>query len=237
MRIQYDKFLRLGAAEGPPLPTIYPFDITTLEEDGSLKTRKIRSRYELDLRSAVSVKIHKPDPVAFLMQTVRQETGVSEATLTEVFRSLEKHKALVLPDAKVETKDWLDQKMNSLKIRYDNQRKNLRNWFENPDQFPEVNFDFKNAILTVKEVVGGRVVVTPTGHTIAYSKAKDIYKEMQAGGSYSSYNGQRVSVGEYVGSRIIHRKYRLTINSTGVSVGCQTVPREAIIELAQREGW
>lgn len=238
MRIQYDKFLRLGSAEGPPLPTIYPYTITMLMEDGSFQERKINSRYDLDLRQAISVKVHKPDPVAFLMQTVKQETGVSDATLTEVFRSLQRHKALVLPETKVDTKDWLDQKLDELKIRYNNQREAIRNWFNDPEKYPEVNFDINNRIITVKPVAGGRVIVLPTGHTIAYSKAKNIYAEMMGRDSYGGgYNGRRVQVGEYFRGMVSYRKYCLTINSKGVTVGCQTVPRQAILDLAEREGW
>ena len=230
----YDKFQRMDALS---LPDRYPYTITMLTESGDLKTQTISKHGDLDLRKAASVKVHKPERTHAIATEVVEHFGVyNPEKLKTVHRIVEflDERGYLKVDGQPQ-KEWLDQKMDELGIKYTNVRKGIRNWFYDPDNYPEVNYDLDNKILTVKPVPGGRVVVAPSGHTIAYSAAKEIYWAMIGSGMpYSDYP----VVGEYVGGQIRHnRNHRLDVTKTGVGIGCQRVPRKAIEELAEREGW
>lgn len=134
-------------------------------------------------------------------------------------------------------KDWLDEKLDSLNINYGPTRKSIRNWFEDPEKCREAPALKANEILAVKQVPGGRVVVSPAGHTLAYSMAKRIYMEMQ-GKVLENPVPVHVAAREYYGGRVGRMGHFLVSHQySGVRIGCQKIPRQAILDLAEREGW
>lgn len=241
--MRQDVFIAVGR-EGVLLPDSFPYTITMMMEDGTFKEQTIRTRRDIDLRKAVAVKLHKPSAIEVLAATTAAELGITNADRIVGLKTVLYHlldKGLLKVDGQPSAPagpDWLDRKMDQLGVFMRTNRKAVRDWFENPAKYPECPYDLQNAILTVKPSGNGRVVVLPTGHTIAYTTAREIYWKML--GYNTGYCETRPTVGEYLGRRSGIRytsTHRLTVDKNGASVGCQFVPREAIVELAQREGW
>ena len=122
-----------------------------------------------------------------------------------------------------------------------NLEQDVRNWFTNPEKYPEVPVDIGNRILTVKPLGNGcRVVCLPTGHTIAYTYARALFRILCGEEPYDYHvNQSSVKVREYYGnnqwSSVRWRNWSMK-NGT-LRLGCQRIPASAIRDLARREGW
>lgn len=192
----------------------------------------------------VAIRVHKPD---YAEQLVNQLIKDKRWSADSRVRSIAKNTIQWListgrltvnlegtPEGK-KPSNWLEDKMDELGITYAGNRKAVRNWYYDPAMYPEVHFDINNAILTKKPSGSGHAVVTPTGHTIAYTTAQKIWWAMNGRTDLLPY---KPTVGEYVGRKIRYTSsHRVTINTMGIHVGCQTVPTKALADFAKQEGW
>lgn len=235
----YDKFQSRSQDGCFELPDSTPYTVTVMTEDGTLREIYV-NRFDLDLRKVVALKVHKPSETDLLVQKYVAETDTSPKyarVLTEFHEWLQGRDEKVNGKPEPE-KDWLERKLDILGYWSKHDRMCIRRWFENPDRYPDVPFNLENKILTVKTVPGGRVVVSPVGHTVAYSYVKEVWHYL----CDQAYQPKpvRVSVREYCGrgrNMSPNRTVRLKIGRDNIEVGCQKIPMQALIDLAEREGW
>lgn len=212
------------------LPQEFPYELTTINLEGEHKTQTITTWAQVDLRKVVAFKAHAQSRDL----VIAKATGVHLRDVQKVLAYLDDKPA---PAPKAEWIDgWIDRNCSNF---YPVSKEAIRNWFTNPEKYPDCNGALgDNKLLTVKPSGGGRVVVCPMGHTIAYTTAKMIWLSIK--GHTSDYMINRPSVGEYHGKRegITYTSHRLTFNKDkSITIGCQTIPYTAMADLAEREGW
>lgn len=237
MTIEYNIFYPVGTGQYTyPKP---PYNATILKASGEMQSITVNSRSdELVIRynGAVAIKFEEPDYHLLKAREIIADLKTSTSYTNIIARVL---KYLESKEPKVDRQpyDWLETKLDSLG-KTGTARKNIFNWYNNPDAFLTTPYLLHNEILTVKNVCGGRVVVSPNGHTLSYTKAKRIWVAMN-NPDYPLEHSKH-TVGEFQHSRQTIRhttKYRIEVHNHAVTIGCQTIPRSAIADLAAREGW
>lgn len=247
MTIKYDIFQPWGSISYAPE---YPCTVTVLETNGSFQSFEIaylRQAMEFS-PNIVALKFHKPDPIIARAQVIAKAIQMDSANTREVIRktlaylrdeSSEKVNVNLLDHGG--RTEWLSEQLDLLGIYNTTDRKGIKNWFHSPADYPTTPYLKNNEILTSKSVCGGRVVVLPSGHTISFTKARQIWNEMRGKDICNTYgyniNGCKINVGEYSGGRITYSNHRCVITQTDVSIGCQKVSRKAIEAFAKLEGW
>lgn len=235
----FQPLLPAGYAMDLPAP---PYRVTGMTPEGTTEEFDVTTGKDLsEMRGKfVAFKVHEPSFRRTVIDGLKKHTGLQTSMATSVVNYLMAEGYLVEPES---AEPWIVRKVAELdlsKFVADQ----VIDWYNNPDKYPTVGADIGNRILTVKEVAGGRVVVSPNGHTLAYSMAKRIYDSIQ-GREVHTPPPHRVSAGEYTGrgryryAEIHHGKYRLEIDKRHevVAVGCQSVPFSALFDLAKNEGW
>lgn len=221
-------------------PLVYPYKIHYITPQGDTKTKTILQYSDLP-SSYVAVKIDQPNhlenALAVIQKTLPSILRQYPFSTKLIIEALDSEGLLVKVDRQPQT-NWLDQKMDSLGIIDHDARSAVEKWFKDPSK-PIRHFylatELRNGILAVEDMRYGRRVVTPQGHSLAYSKAKQIWDSIR--GYYNDYLGDKIEAGEMTNhgrnfSRFSYRKY-----NSGVVIGCQKIPMSAIKDLAERENW
>lgn len=218
-----------------------PFKATFLLSNGAFHEETLQNFSTSNFpKDWVSIKIHRPTALELFIRETQDRVGMDDPTVANTVRYLYKQGLLKIEDTVPKDDQWINNKMSELKIEDEYRRISIRNWFNDPDSHHDVPFDIDNKILTVKEVPGGRVVVSPVGHTLAYSMAYRIWKFVSKNETYSDTLPSIISVGEYFGRREGIRYLRTQVKIKPffeVELGCQRIPYLAIKDLAEREEW
>lgn len=236
--------------DNPPQEPDMPYKLTVFRMDGTQNEFFIDRGTKLSLAGVLAVKVKIESQAQRLLNRFFDEAKsngehllIDQSSGARIFAKWAEAKGLFKGGAEDKDSDWLSKELNRIstlrKVPY-SYRKDVTNWYENPEKYPEVPFDIGNSILTVKPVCGGRVVVLPTGHTIAYTYARALFSILSGKDPYDYHVNQRnLDAREYTGrkrwSDVRRMKWSMT-NGTLV-VGCQRIPARAIEQLARREGW
>lgn len=223
-----------------------PYKLTVFRIDGSQETLTIKGPVQI-ADTVLAVKVEIPDFQSQLWAEFREKSGYQsngwKLGAAEAFDFLAE-KGLLKCDPASEQKDWLEKELDLIGRTCQvprGYRQDIKWWFHNPDKSPEVPFDIKNQILTVKPVGhAGRVVCLPTGHTVAYSYARALYRILCGEEPYDYHvNQKRIKVREYLGHKRWSdvRTQPWSMSNGIMRLGCQRIPARAIIQLARREGW
>jgi len=243
--ITYDVFQPTSNLTWPSLPA----KAQILKPDGTFEDVTLGSPADFIVNhgEAVAIKFIRPDPVTEKVNEVAKALGLPNSGLggkiirgvVEYMLKDEQPKVDVNLPAKsrADEHDWLMTKLDKMGYNKTRDRVAIANWYFEPATHKTAPLD-RNSILTVKKLGDyGRVVVLPSGHTIAYMIAQKIWWFMND--QNLPHNFSRTTVGEYINgySGISHERRSLDINQYRVKVGCQTVDRDVIAEFAQRQGW
>ena len=224
-----------------------PYKLTVFRNDGSTETIEVNHGISL-VANVLAVKVEIQSAAQRYMSQFLEKTSLYGHHRTGAQRMLNwlDEQGLLLdntakPD--VGDEDWLDVELDLIRCRYNvprTFREDIRRWLADPDKFPELPFDIGNSILTVKVVPGGRVVCLPTGHTVAYTYARALYRILCGTDPYDYHVNQNfIEVREYYGNKrwSSTKRKAWSMKNGELKIGCQTIPASAIESLARREGW
>ena len=211
-----------------------PFRLTLIKLDGSQTEVDVNS-HDQELPEAVAYKLHEPEDDLSVMIRIVKNRGLNKHTATNVANDLIKAGFSRQTPAPTQVKLEVDQAMDDANIG-PLLRRRVAEWFLDAEKYPEVNAgaSLQNCILTTKPKGGGKVVVTPDGHTIKYTTVRSFWRYRMACWS----NEDRVEVYVHLGrGRYQREEHTVHFTSESVQIGCQTIPMSAIQHLAKREGW
>lgn len=247
MTVLYDIFQSTGVEV--KFPKEFPFEMELVSRaDASISKCKVRNYSDIDLRKSVAVRINKPiDPMVDLAERIYKHINSkmfiraannSDSAKTLILTILQENVKLSQKPKPVK-KSHLDEFLVDCVELPKSYEVSLRRWYLDEDcprdylSAGEMKY-FGNDILVVREVSGGRIVMAPTGHSVAYSTVKDIWGYIQRNQEPWS---DKIKVGELCGRTVNYRTFNLTITSKFARVGCQVIPISAIRALARHEGW
>lgn len=238
--IKYGIFQPFYGITYPPMP----FKVDLLESDGSIVTLHVHDAKERQTLPWNYVAARFIEPAAneqllveFEKHTASSITGAARNTALALVDFVLQRQPKVDSQPLDPRQVYLERKLNELDLNR-TERALVSRWFNEPDAMKYVTCLTGNPILTSKQVPGGRVVVLPSGHTIAYSKAQQIWNCMK----YSDgrwYHNSKVTVGECGRGGVIRHtdRYKLNVTRHMATIGCQTVRFNVIDEFARMEGW
>lgn len=243
------KFVPLGQYKAPKF---FPVKVTAILSDGSFEDcTMMHSGDDLQFSGEpVAIKVEQTSIDqrvlnAFAASPEGQTLWGAQIHGVSKFAKWAAEQGYLSDEKDVEGEDtYLDKEIAYITQKYSNlpysAAKDIRNWFENPDKYPEVQFDIRNELLTVKYVACGRVIVLPTGHTLAYSYARGLYGILCGQQPYDHHiHARSIKAREYYGrnSWDSPRRHTWSMRQGMLLIGCQRIPARAIQQLALREGW
>ncbi len=240
--MRYETFMAMAAM--PSLAHIpFPVKAQVLLTNGEFADVKIDSIHWNKPRDAVAIKFLKPDPIdaeVYRVQTILTREGIS-------IRNVSLKRILELTGLQPDTTDGAIARIpKAITNRLSSgQMDDLKAWLAGGGQrriVGDLHAIVGNNVLAVHKAFKGanntgRVVVTPAGHSIAYTTAKEIWRDIQ-NNIQSTWTS--VSTGEYFRpTEIQHSPRRIVYNRSqqSITIGCQTIPYSAFADLARREGW
>lgn len=225
---------------------VFPVKVTILNEAGVMIEDNINSVHYNKPRDAVAIKFHEPDPLDLEIQRIQSIIGREGISLRNesVKRILELSgwtKSGERPANVAGIPSGIKAKLNDIDIAA------VEKWLRGEGSrriAGDVGRKIDNMLLAVHPQKPGaannnRVVVTPYGHSIGYTKAREIWSDLARVPNINQ-RWRNISSGEFISNNdVVHagRAIDYNANTKMVTIGCQNIPAFALADLARREGW